>query len=287
LDLGGTHTIFSSGIQPYCTALGPLEPEPDPETIYCAHGGIPASYNFLNDWRLLQCKGFIFDEVVGLGAPEAGFFNWDEQRIVQCPSWRSAYGDSEATSSALWHTLLISVVAKGKRAHQRHAALLSLPSSFWIGLPQFQSRGWNWLVGQRGYYFKWERWRNAHADFMLGEQRLGSFFTDTIPQDAEELTYMEVYCSSQRTVQQRRFMLTKNGYFGWGPDNLYEGDLSKQLRVGDKIAILLGCSTPLVIRPGGDKFEVMGEAYVQGFMDGEALVLMESGACDIQTFVFC
>jgi hypothetical protein len=40
----------------------PLDPEPDPDTIYCAHGEMPASYRFLNDWTLLQCKGFIFDE---------------------------------------------------------------------------------------------------------------------------------------------------------------------------------------------------------------------------------
>ncbi len=121
---------------------------------------------------------------------------------------------------------------------------------------------------------------------MLGEARLGSFFTDIIPQDAEELTYTEVYCSSQRAVQQRRFMLTKNGYFGWGPDNMYENDRRKELRVGDKIGIVFGCSTSLVVRQRVDKFEVVGEAYVQGFMDGEALALMQSGACDIQRFIF-
>jgi hypothetical protein len=248
---------------------------------------MPASYKFPSDPRLLHCDGFVFDEVVGIGAPEAGFFKWNKQRIVQCPSWRSAYGDLEATRHALWNTMLLSVVARGARAQQRHAALLSLPSSFWAALPQFEARGWDWLVGQRDYYFKWEGWRDAHDDFMLGEQRLGDFFTNAIPKDAEEITYMEVYCSSQRTVQQRRFILTGKGYFGWGPDNLYGTDPSKALRVGDKIAIVYGCSTPLVIRPKEDKFEVVGEAYVQGFMDGEALGLVNSGASRLQTFIFC
>lgn len=67
---------------------------------------------------------------------------------------------------------------------------------------------------------------------------------------------------------------------------MYENDPSKELRVGDKIAIVFGCSTPLVIQPAVDKFEVVGKAYVQGFMDGEALVLIESGACDMQSFIF-
>jgi hypothetical protein len=123
---------------------------------------------------------------------------------------------------------------------------------------------------------------------MLGSQSLGSFFTDYVPKDAEEVTYMEVYCSVQRSVQQRRFMLTKNGYFGWVPDNLYCGDdVTHEVEVGDKIAIVFGCSTPLVIRPKRDKFEVLGEAYVQGFMDGEALDLLGSHGCAQETFVFC
>lgn len=265
----------------------PSEPEPDPDNTYRAHGGIAASYKFSNDARLLECEGFVFDEVVGIGAPEVGFFQWDKQRIRQYPSWRSAYGDLTATGQALWNTLLLSVVARGARAQQRHAALLSLPSSFRAALPQFESRGWDWLVGQKGYYFKWECWRDAHDDFMLGEQPLGSFFTNVIPKDADELTYIEIYCGSQRTVQQRRFMLTAKGYFGWGPDNLYDPDRSKALRVGDKIAIVYGCSTPLIIRPKGDKFEVVGEAYVQGFMDGEALGVVNSGGSRVQKFTFC
>jgi hypothetical protein len=47
--------------------------------------------------------------------------------------------------------------------------------------------------------------------------------------------------------------------------------------------LIMGASSTVLL---GDKFEVVGEAYVQGFMDGEALVLMESEACDIQPFIF-
>lgn len=141
------------------------------------------------------------------------------------------------------------------------------------------------MVGQKGYY-KWGHWRDANNHLLLGDRLLGSFFTNTIPRDAEEITYIEVFCSSQRAIQQRRFMLTKGGYFGWGPDNAFCRDQSIELRIGDKIAIVFGCSTPLVIRPKENQFEVVGEAYVQGFMDGEALDLLRSGACERQTFTF-
>ena len=143
------------------------------------------------------------------------------------------------------------------------------------------------MAMQGGYYFKWERWREANDHLMLGDLPLGSFFTNAISDDVDEVICMEVYSAFQRAVQQRRFMLTDGGYFGWGPDNAYSEDRSMELRVGDKIVIVFGCSTPLVIRPKKDQFEVVGEAYVEGFMDGEALAILESGACKTQTFIFC
>ena len=87
------------------------------------------------DWRLLQCEGFVFDEVVGLGAPEEGFFHWDKERVLQCPSWKSSYGSRESTGQALWKALLLSVIVRGERAVQRHAALLSIPKTFRAAKP--------------------------------------------------------------------------------------------------------------------------------------------------------
>jgi hypothetical protein len=110
---------------------------------------------------------------------------------------------------------------------------------------------------------------------MLGTRILRSYFTDVIPDDAEELTYM---------VMERRFMLTKNGYLGWAPDN---GREPNQTRVGDSIAIIYGYSTPLVIRPYEDKFQVVGEAHVEGFMDGEAVGLLHRDDYQTKTFSFC
>ncbi|KAH8805402.1 heterokaryon incompatibility protein-domain-containing protein [Xylogone sp. PMI_703] len=42
-------------------------------------------------------------------------------------------------------------------------------------------------------------------------------------------------------------------------------------REGDIICILFGCSVPVVLRSQGHHFEVIGECYVHGMMDGEAL----------------
>ena len=81
-------------------------------------------------------------------------------------------------------------------------------------------------------------------------------------------------------------MVTKNGYMGWVPDNIY-GKAHEQTRKGDLIAVLFGCSTPIVIRPCGSRFQVIGEAYVQGLMEGEGMGLLESGGTQRQSFTFC
>jgi len=81
-------------------------------------------------------------------------------------------------------------------------------------------------------------------------------------------------------------MLTHNGYMGWAPDNIF-GSRDAQTKSGDLIAILFGCSTPIVIRPHGEYFKVVGEAYVQGLMDGEAMELLESEKVKARSFTFC
>lgn len=272
---------------PMGPSWNPLDPEPRPETIYNAHGGRSASFSFLPDCRLLKCVGFIFDKLTGLGARERGYFHWDRKSIVQSFNWRSSYGNEYSTIRALCTTLLGGRIARGEKAEDRHLALMSLPSTFGAGQPQFIRKGWVWLANRTGYYFKWERWRRAHNEFMLGERALESYFTDTIPENAEESCYNDIFSSVERMVMERRFMLTENGRFGWAPDNAYDETVENQVRVGDLIAIVFGCSTPLVIRRSAEHFQIVGEAYVEGMMDGAALRLLENCECEQQVFTFC
>jgi hypothetical protein len=82
-------------------------------------------------------------------------------------------------------------------------------------------------------------------------------------------------------------MLTRQGYLGWAPDNVFDSGEVNHARVGDLVAIVFGCSTPLIIRPHEKRFVVVGEAYVQGFMNGEAVQLTDGEKCKAQSFLFC
>lgn len=70
------------------------------------------------------------------------------------------------------------------------------------------------------------------------------------------------------------------------PDNIH-GSACDQSREGDLIVILLGCSTPIVIRPYGQHFQVIGEAYIQGLMDGEGIEFLNDGKVEKRSFTFC
>lgn len=58
--------------------------------------------------------------------------------------------------------------------------------------------------------------------------------------------------------------MTTTGFIGLAPHGT---------RAGDLIYIILGANVPYALRPRSDNvgFELIGEAYVQGIMQGEAL----------------
>ncbi|KAJ4381016.1 hypothetical protein N0V86_003363 [Didymella sp. IMI 355093] len=68
----------------------------------------------------------------------------------------------------------------------------------------------------------------------------------------------------------RRLMVTENGIVGVSPC---------RARPGDVVAVLYGCSIPLVLRKVSthDAWQMVGEGYAHGFMNGEVAVLVKRG----------
>ena len=62
----------------------------------------------------------------------------------------------------------------------------------------------------------------------------------------------------------------------------------KVMEKGDVVCVLFGGKMPFVLRPWNDgKFLLVGECYVHGFMQGEALELLERGEIDEEMFHIC
>ncbi|KAM0462723.1 hypothetical protein ACHAPV_003547 [Trichoderma viride] len=76
----------------------------------------------------------------------------------------------------------------------------------------------------------------------------------------------------------RRFFITKEGYFGLGP---------QKLEPGDRVAVLFGSGVPFVLRKcpaiaGRPAWRIIGECYVHGIMQGEVIRKWELGASEAQ-----
>jgi hypothetical protein len=74
----------------------------------------------------------------------------------------------------------------------------------------------------------------------------------------------------------RRFFISEEGKFGLAPPNA---------RKGDRIAVFHGAKIPFILRKSGSEFQVVGEAYTHGLMNGEAVNYWRLGMREVQNIV--
>jgi Heterokaryon incompatibility protein (HET) len=63
----------------------------------------------------------------------------------------------------------------------------------------------------------------------------------------------------------------------------FSGLVHRDAMIGDRIVILFGCNVPLVLRPKNQYFELVGQAFVNGMMYGEAIEMMYQGKLTAET----
>jgi hypothetical protein len=56
---------------------------------------------------------------------------------------------------------------------------------------------------------------------------------------------------------------------------------------GDKLCLIHGCPLPLLLRKAGDSYTVIGSAYAQGYMEGEAMNVLDIDRGDMEDFCLC
>ncbi|KAL2065722.1 hypothetical protein VTL71DRAFT_3392 [Oculimacula yallundae] len=62
------------------------------------------------------------------------------------------------------------------------------------------------------------------------------------------------------------------------------GRMSRPADVGDLVCVILGCAVPIVLRPVGEHYEVIGDAYVDVIMHGEAMIELHQGNRTLRDF---
>ena len=56
------------------------------------------------------------------------------------------------------------------------------------------------------------------------------------------------------------------------------------VRTADVVVVLFGGRVPFVLRPQGDQYALVGDCYIQGMMDGEAIDAWRDGRLQEQKF---
>ena len=106
------------------------------------------------------------------------------------------------------------------------------------------------------YYIEW--YRTPTADF------------DNLRDDARQY-----HAQLSTRSWNRRFFWTSRKDYGIGPVCMREGDI---------VVVLYGSNAPCVLRPKGDKYLMLGEAYVDSIMNGELVREVEEGRRQDQEF---
>ncbi|KAF5700714.1 Het6 heterokaryon incompatibility [Fusarium globosum] len=116
----------------------------------------------------------------------------------------------------------------------------------------------------------WEFINDTMAQLSLDDLGTLSFYSDIIERILGESG--EDALAFQRNVaccDGRKYFLTEKGYIGIGP---------RCLQPGDSVCILFGGDIPSIVRPvapSSDEYLFLGNAYVHGIMDGEAITTWE------------
>jgi hypothetical protein len=90
--------------------------------------------------------------------------------------------------------------------------------------------------------------------------------------DKEQLA-VAIYVTTM--MNRRRLFISQRGIVGMAPWDASEGDI---------VVVLLGCRQPIVLRKIEGHYIMIGEAYVDGYMEGKAMKLASDGNFKKATF---
>lgn len=227
--------------------------------------------------KKLKVLCLMTDQIDGLSMNR--LFDSSDAKPTQPATNNNHYGDFEGCRKALWRTFLCNRDRKSTILQPGDGDAIALME---VPLPE---DNWTWTRNEELFYTF-----IAHNNrFHVAGKPLGQYFTRKIPycqhnielrtkQDSREEWFLQAAVGN---VCKNRLFTTHMGLVGICPLSVKSGDL---------VSVLLGCSLPLVLRPHGDDFRVIGACYAHGIMEGEFGDLFSNGKVDrnkIQPIVLC
>lgn len=239
--------------------LNNFEPE------YNAHGGIRASFEFVRNGWVLSAKGVLFDKIDGLSGTRHWDDDWDNiQDFQNAKHCANAYVDANGFREALWRAMVGDRDRHGRAADSFYEHVLDAAIFDERCAPPNPCPS----TGDTDESFKWNihLWLKRNASFTVDSRPLQSYFQDLQAMKYDPDRYYRSLGRMASWMWSRRLAVTECGYIGV---------MSRVAQRGDMVALILGCSCPLLLRPHGDTFRIVAECYVQGVMQGEIVTQLE------------
>ncbi|KAF2970139.1 hypothetical protein GQX73_g3440 [Xylaria multiplex] len=217
--------------------------------------------------QTLVVQGLIFDTIRSLGSfhPSEADTSYPQTDEKSSPR-TNAYDTLEAVQEALWRTLVGNTTAQGGPPSAEGSWLICEPRTWFRHVLGVYTNGFGLaeqMTRNRALYL---------CGYTLQQIVLGSTENPGFRQRLQIKSGSGLYTPSEEqwevfswainNMAWRRLMGTRDGRMGTAP---------AAAQVGDRIALLLGCSVPMVLREKKDGWVVIGECYVHGVMDGEVL----------------
>jgi hypothetical protein len=125
-------------------------------------------------------------------------------------------------------------------------------------------------------YAKFQSFREKNRSFLINGRAFQSYFPEqpdnkTIPKSMAYHLHFAIV-----SMEGRKLCTTRTGYVCLMPETVQRGDL---------LVILLGCNFPVLLRPFGEMYRVVGECYVYGLMEGEIFEVRDGEGLKYRDFI--
>jgi hypothetical protein len=231
---------------------------------FMTSNGRRATVHFKDEGRRLTCRGIKLDTVYSTsGSPRTTIRTSHDK---EGPQPRSMY-PKEEIASAIWRTLVSDRTHRRAQAPSEWSAILSVPFMRLVSHSSLSS----------------ESSFARAASFSISGEPLTSYFgrADYEMEEASPEMVARYILVVDRIFPGRVLATTSRGYLALVPEESI---------VGDSIYILLGCTTPIVLRSVADDLRrIIGESYVHGVMEGEVFRGWEQefGDAEADNVVIC
>ncbi|KAL9043311.1 MAG: hypothetical protein Q9214_003497 [Letrouitia sp. 1 TL-2023] len=247
------------------------------DNAFAASGSSLASIQTFADPSHISCKGIIIDFLDGLGCQWTG--GWSTDTVIPSTNRSNPYGSFEGIREAIWKSMVACHRLPSKPLDADYSSLLATPALATATLAE-QSPLKD--IVDSGVFKYCVRFLKGNADLHVGGRRMEEYYwNDMKANEIDAVHLRDALMQRDRINLERRLVTTRRGYIGMG--------LESVVRETDVVAVLLGCSTPLILRSaqscnnGEVRWKIVGECYLHGIMNGEA---MQWGV-EIQDIMLC